>query len=264
MTDETTPELETATDAVADDTEALEGVKRTLRVEDAPLDPIEKLARKMGHRPKEDWVGDDTDWIDAATFVERQTDKTKERLDRLQGEVQQISKTATTLAARHREDALRQAREEVRRAAFEGDAQAIEDAAQNLERVTTAVPPGQPPEVQAFVQKHPWLLEDESAGIIAARAGEKSAKAGGSVTDQLVAAERELKRVFPDKFEAPRQTKAPPAVQAGTRATPTTPREKGVADLPAEAKQAGQKFIRAGMVKDMADYAKAYFEENKA
>jgi hypothetical protein len=93
---------------------------------------------------------------------------------------------------------------------------------------------------------------------------------GLSLADNLAATEAEVRRRFPEKFQAPgvgtgRLSPAAmiPAVESGAGRLPARsgPRAKGVADLPSEARRAGENFVKMGLYKNIKEYATEYFED---
>jgi hypothetical protein len=103
----------------------------------------------------------------------------------------------------------------------------------------------------------------------------RAASEGKSISAQLDAAEQSVKRRFPEYFngggeqrlsDVRRSAPTPPAVQAGTRATTTTPREKGFAEIPSQDRQTFRatlltKFMSRGMTQAQAEasYAASYW-----
>ena len=60
---------------------------------------------------------------------------------------------------------------------------------------------------------------------------------------------------------APRQTMT--AVEGSGRVSSGAGRRaKGIGDLPAEAKRAGEEFVRDGTFKDLAEYAREYWSQD--
>lgn len=85
-----------------------------------------------------------------------------------------------------------------------------------------------------------------------------------SFEENMAAVTAEAKKRFPDKFGGKKTGNGQSAVDAGSDFSGVFggKGKKTEADLPAEAKAAGQRFVRDGVFKDLKAYAKAYFEEN--
>lgn len=264
MSDEHQPD-----NAPAEDAPRVEGAEAEAQQPETQEDPEAKvrqnIAKTMGWKAKEEWKGDDSKWVDADAFL----GKTGDTIKSLKDQFQRVVRTAEHMVAKNRAQAIRDAEAMVRQAAEVGDLDGVDAAARNLSRVTAEnADTGGVADRDAFLRRNPWYESNPEAQGLAFGAAQRVANAGGTPQEQFEAAEQAVRKRMPELFDAPAATtpaprapKAPPTVQAGNR-TPGGSREPGVADLPPEARKAGEKFVRSGMVENLAEYAKAYWAEN--
>lgn len=241
--------------------------------EDSPRTPsgVEDIARKMGWSPLENWRGPKDQWKDAETFlvstveINRTLSKDvrglKDNLDRM-------SRTTAKIAERAIMDERAKIEARFHDAVDAGDGRAAYQAAQELERVNAPAQDAPDPAIAEFVERNKWFNANEAATAVAMATADNLARVGASAKAQAEAAERAVRRDFPELFEEQeqpqrRETKRPAMVNApDTRAARPTQRAKTAADLPIEARKAGEDFVRRGRIASLDAYAKVYFEEN--
>lgn len=218
------------------------------------------VAKKIGWTDRESWTQagrDPSRWRDAPEYLvetPRQLKSLQERNQHLNERIKRNAQAAADAMEENRRQAREQALAEVRAAASSQDPEAIEAATQKLAKVTE----GPHPETVAWISRNAWFNEDSEARAVAAAAVERSRRAGGTVSDQLQAAEAAAKKRFPEHFpdetpareqqrEAPRAesrtevrltdsriSAPPPAVSPGSRGGSGTPKAKGFDDIPAQ------------------------------
>jgi len=125
--------------------------------------------------------------------------------------------------------------------------------------------PAAHPAAQEFVERNPWFLRDKGMQAVAEQYHVKlfQEKPGISIEDNLREVEKYVRTKFPEAFGGS-PTPAPaaphaPQVEGGTRNAGNVSR--GVNDLPPEAKEAGNKFVRQGIYKDIKEYAADYWAQ---
>jgi chemotaxis regulatin CheY-phosphate phosphatase CheZ len=225
----------------------------TAEPENAPADPpseIEELAREMGWRPQDEFAGDADKWVDAKSFVRNTRDinrnlsrdlrDLKKQMDGIGRATSQMTERAVA-AERERLEALHD------QAVEDGDKAAAKRAVDAINKLPTAQAEV-PSETQAFVEKHSaWFNKDQEATAYAVQRAGKYADEGLSPARQLAAVEKDMRKHFPDLFkddEAPAR-KDPPKLATPTGRSNTTPREKGYATLPSEARKACDEWVAA-------------------
>jgi hypothetical protein len=195
---------------------------------------LERRARTMGWRPREEFRGDAARWLPPDEFVERgermlpllqERNRAADRqITELQRQVSQQGETLNTMlqSTRRAEQAgYRRAMTELHqqraRAVELGDTaafQAVEQAMRELGPPPPEAPQapqgqgqGQPqasqdPVIRSWVRDNPWFTTDPVANVamIAAMQQEERLNPGGSVEDHLTDAEKAIRRRFPEHF----------------------------------------------------------------
>ena len=270
-------------------------------------------ARRTGWKPKEEFRGNPDKWtppdawveraetvLPIATAAQKKLAKQVEDLQaKLDAQAQDFSARLQRQQAMEVENLKRQRQAIIRdyesakvAAAREGDADKVarletakqEALAETLEREheitkepekpkTEPKKPELPENVQAWVDRNPWFLQDQVLHQAAAAHDQylKRTKPGLTVDQHLAAVEQHVKKMYPDAFgasaddaevedePAPRRS----AVASGGRAAGSAPATQSALarKLPAEARQAGQRFVQDGLYKNLDEYAKVYFDQ---
>jgi hypothetical protein len=227
---------------------------------DETPEPIANLARDMGWTPKDDWHGDPEKWKPAEQFIRdgrdiqqstsRELKTVREQLERIGGVTETIIRDKVAERDAYWKTQFNQAVED-------GD---TEKANQLLDQRPTAQPAqqGPAPEVTAWVAKNPWFNTDPLAASVAREVSARNQAL--PVAEQLAAAEKEVKRRFPEHF-AP-AAKAPPATQTGAarNANPSN-RQKGFADMPGESQAVARDMVKRNPSLTLEAFAKSYWEQ---
>lgn len=223
-----------------------------------PATLLQEVASEMGWAPKEKWRGNPEEWRDIPDFF-RNTPKV---LKSLRDQVRRSGQATAEIIERNRRQAIEDAERRIAEAAEAGDREAATQAAEDLKRANDKPDPL----VADFYAKHNWMTPGNPAYSVALAAAQKVADTGGSVQAQLDAAEKEVRKRFPEEFgeegaDAPAR-KQPPAVEGGQRTASGAPRKKGWSDLPATVRQS----VSSKQLKDWGlsqdEYAAAYWKEN--
>lgn len=233
--------------------------------------PVESLARELGWKPEAEWRGPKDNWTPADEFIRSKVSKGDRLYDEVKGlkdTVQRIGRTSATIAERAIQEHRRELEERFNQAVQDGDTEAAMRASDELRRAKEPVQQADDP-IAAFVSRNSWWGAHERATDLAKAKAAEVAKRGGSVEDELAAAETAVRRAFPELFEAdadaepkPRtERRQAPPVQGGQRTAQSAPRAKGFNDLPPDAKRAAQDFARRGRC-TLEEYAATYYEEN--
>lgn len=229
-------------------------------VTDDTPDPIAALASEMGWTPKETWRGDPDKWRPADEFIRKghEINRTQNSdLRSLREETGRLARVSTQLL----EDKLAERdahwKAQIAQATEEGDTERVLRLSES--RPQAQQPSAPPAEAAAWVAKNAWFNTDPLAQSLAKETTDRLAKQGFSVADQLEAAERAVKREYPEHFPAP--AKAPPATQTGQNRNPSpSNRARGFADMPAESQSMAMEFERRNGVK-REDFAKSYWAD---
>ncbi len=230
-------------------------------------DPFESFARERGWSPKEEWRGRPEDWREPKDFIsfgmERGRDANRE-VRELKSTVDRIGRVSEQIMKRTIDEQRRELEERFA-GAVEGknheEARAVREELSRLDQPQHDPQPVQG--VQDFMSRNTWFGQNRAATLVAQGITAQLASQGVSPDEQLRQAEAAVRADFPHLFNAaPAAAKAAPAVSAPTtRTAVASTQAKSFATLPAAAQTAGKDFLKRGMVKNLEDYAKVYYEE---
>ena len=231
--------------------------------------PVEDKARRMGWRPRGEYTGDPTRWVDAESFLRRGEEilpivqannrQLERALEKANAQIAEMQDTFRDFRDHHSETeqrAYERALEDwLEEAAEAGDADGVEAATREIESLRHAGAEwpgdddGQPLDrglFDSFVADNPWF-EDEPVMRGAALALAERLHAQGLTEPQAQLAEvaRRIRLEFPQRFENPRRRQAAavegaPGVRRAVRGT--------FADLPPEARAACDRFVKQGLL----------------
>lgn len=254
---------------------------------------VETKAREMGWKPKDEWEGDDTGWMEAEAFIERQENLTKradaaaqaenrklrEEIASLKGVQAEMRQTMDEFREFHSKTeqraydrALKDIQTKQRQAVESGDTEAFDAAAAEADALmkdaAASAPAGKKPDqpqnpddIPAFKDwhaKNDWYLDDVKLTAYAESIAPAIARKGGYNGTEAAyyeAITEEVKAEFPDRFENPNRKKAAAVESSGGAA----PRKKGrsYTDLPPEAKAQCDKYVKQGLL-TKEQYVKDY------
>lgn len=271
-------------------------VVETETVETVASRNYEAEARASGWVPEAEFKGEKRPavFLDAETFVKRgeeltpfirkENQKLKQQLDETKADfakrIERMEKaTAKAFEAekRNHEAALERIKREQRAAVASGDEAEfdrldkartdLEKAAPKIEEPEKVDPKADLATRQAkWREDNTWFDEDFDLQDWAIRYsdfhGQKNPHL--SFEQNMAAVTAEAKKRFPEKFGGKKSSgNGQSAVDAGSDfgAVFGGKGKKTGADLPAEAKAAGEKFVKQGLFKDLNAYAKEYFND---
>ncbi len=274
---------------IQEEADVLEDSEQQAEAEQGPS--VEDRAREMGWRPKEEFKGDESRWVDAETFVDNgekvlpivqaRLRKTEEQLEAARKDAEDRFKRLEAMNEKSRARE-RAAHEQQLKALEVRKRQAVEEAdTDEYDRIEKAQAdlrkqqdddqqpaPQQAPELDQWIQKNQWFRDDAHLNAVATAAANRAAAAGGDVTAEIAAAERAVRAIAPDLFPepeakpAPRPAAAPETGSAAGRLLGGN-KAKGFSSLPPEAKNDFASEVRFGTFTDDAkgreEYAQAYW-----
>lgn len=243
-------------------------------------EPVETKAQRLGWRPKEEFKGDETKWIDAAEFVkrgeeilpfvqannkalERSLTEANKQIAKLQTTFKEFGEHHTKTVKAQYERALNDLKAEQAQAAAAGDVEAVQRTTEAIvdlgKEVRTDAPDLGADEAKRahakFTADNPWFGTDKVMTAAARAIGDQLVEEGVTDPDEQIAEiAKRVKAEFPHKFENPNR-RLPGAVEGGTPARRTA--GKTFSDLPAEAKATALRFEKAGIMK-RDEYVKDY------
>lgn len=246
---------------------------------DGDLGTVEDRAKRMGWTDQDTFRGDKAKWVDAATFVKngeeslpilRERLRAAERANMDLGKsVAEFKKMSDTAFDRAYAKAKKDLQADVKAAAKAGDEKGAEAAATELadlerEKAERKAGADKDPVWDSWVEQNAWYKDPEltvEAEVAAFKLRRKGEKADGLPFLELVKAE--MKKQFPEKFGNPRRKEGSGVERSGAGGEETVARgKKGWDSLPAEAKEAGERYVKQKYFKDKAEYAASYWAQN--
>jgi len=229
-------------------------------------DFIASLAKRLGHKPKEEWDRAPDKWVDPKSFLEQ----TPQLVETLKDRLKRLGQVADEQAEQARQEALAQARAELQAAVKTGDEEAANAAIDKVAKTA-----GPPPQTVKWLSANPWFKTDPDAQLLAANAMRRAEQAGASIEDQLLAGETAARKRFPEHFDDYRPEPAqrrepepepkrevrlsevrqpPPVLHEGSRGgRPQAPKEKGWNEIPAADRTQMTQFVKKAMKKGLTE-----------
>jgi len=234
------------------------------QVEVVQENDVEVKARELGWRPKADFHGDESQFIDAAEFVRRQP--LFEKIEHMGKELKETKKVLTMLQEHHSkvketeyQRALAELKVQKKQALEEGDADkliVIDDTIIELreqQRRDKEVPqvkqePKENPEFSDWKSNNKWYVNDTEMREFADAIGVKHAQSNPDKTpaEVLKYVEAQVKRGFPDKFVNPKRSQ-PSAVEGGAPSGTSTGGKLDI-KLTDEERRVMKTFVRSGVM----------------
>ena len=198
------------------------------------LSDIEQKALDMGWRPKEEWDGEEDEFIDAKEYVRRKP--LFDKIEHQSKELKEIRRALRDLQGHHAkvaEASYKKAYEDLKvqykNALTEGDADKVTELTEQMtdmkaaEKVRQSTPVQQAPDPRflQWVEKNTWYAQDTEMRSTADQVGLAYANAHPDMApeDVLKYVEGRIRKVFPEKFSNPNRSKPAP-VDGGSRTKP--------------------------------------------
>ncbi len=194
---------------------------------------IEQRALEMGWRPKEEFDGNEDDFIDAKEFVRRKPlfDKI-DHLSRQHKATMQALNDLKTHYTKVKETeynrALADLKKERREALREGDADRFEELDDEIDRIEEAAKeikvvaethqePITHPEFVSWLSRNPWYNTTAHMRVFADDVGTRLAAQGLEPAEVLKKVEKAVREEFPNKFRNPNKDNAPNVESSGNK-----------------------------------------------
>jgi hypothetical protein len=232
----------------------------------------EQEARKFGWVPKEDYKGNESDWKDAETFLargkeingflRRDLEKIKQaheaELSEIRETMEQFRKYHNETEERAYKRALQDLKAEKAKAIEVGDGKKvveIDEQMANLREAQVKPEPKKETKVDNtwndWVDDNEWYEDNAEAMEIADRIGRKLARRnptlkGRPFLDEIT---KLVKEQHPDLFENPNRGSTKVGSNSDSRKNSAgDKKKKSFSDLPVEAQQACNKFVKQGLM----------------
>ncbi len=245
---------------VVDQVPQVEGQQEEQKSE---LSSMEQRAIEMGWRPKEEFDGDEDDFIDAKEFVRRKP--LFDKIDHQNKELKEVKKALKVLNEHHQKvkesefkAALNYLKEQKKLALSEGDADKLIEideqiveakAKQTQEAQAEKQQSNQPhPEFIQWVQANDWYAKDAEMRMTADQIGTAYAASNPDKDPREVLdyVKTRIRKLYSEKFTNPNRDK-PSAVEGSSRQPVGKPASKEY-PLSEEEKKVMHTFVRQGIM----------------
>jgi len=239
----------------------------------------EKEARKIGWKSAEEFGGDPTKHVDAKTYYDRgqelmpvlraQNQTLLKRLEKMEKEMAKSAEFFSQGEQRAYERALAEIRAEQRAAVETGDVEAHDRASEKLDKLEKPSKPQVANDDMALAEQraeefadwrreNKWFDDNRAMQDYATAQADILFKRKGGFIDRsdLDAITDKVKAKFAEEFEAEKPKPRNPVDGGGIARAPRG--GKTYADLPHEAKQMCDKWLKNGVIKSREDYVKSY------
>lgn len=261
-----------------EEAEALEGAEagNDGQGEEQPqLSEVDKLAVELGWKPKHEWDGPEDGWTDSAAYLRKSREMSRSlsrELKDMRREVANIGKANAAMTQRALQEQRERLLQEREEAIEMGDKEAFNKAEKKLQSLDDKQPEGPSEAAQEFAERNAsWFNSDDEATSYAyVRADYYQRKGITDPEKQLAKVEEDVRKRFPEHFEAPKPPKNV-ALGAASRSSSPAPREKGYGTLPNDARKACEEHVRvmkenegwddARVAKEKANWAKFYYAQ---
>lgn len=118
--------------------------------------------------------------------------------------------------------------------------------------------------LDGWTARNSWFAVDAEMNAVAQAQHTRlmREKPGLSLDDNLRATEDYVRQRYPERFSISATARGPAPVESGSRRATSGQRAKGINELPAEARRAGESFVRQKIYKDLNEYAKEFWEQD--
>ena len=207
--------------------------------QEVTLSPIEEKAISMGWRPKDQFEGNEEEFIDAKEFVRRQP--LFDRIENQNKQLKNVTKALEALKVHYTrveeaavQKAINQLKAQRKSALADGDGDSfelIDDEIKKAEHQLTQIEQvkNQPivketivhPEWQAFQSRNPWYITTGYMRKYADEIGLELESKGIAPVEVLKQVEQAVRKEFPNKFVNPNKQNAPDVEQSRGGGKPT-------------------------------------------
>lgn len=227
------------------------------------LSAVEQRALEMGWRPKDEFNGDESEFIDAQEFVRRKP--LFDKIEHQSKELKDVKKILRSLQDHHvkvKETEFKRAVEYLKTQKKEAletgdldrvveiddqlvDMKAAQKAAEQVEREPKT--PQVHPDFTHWVERNGWYAQDKALRSFADALGTQYAADNPELppADVLRYVTDKVKRAYPEKFKNPERTK-PAAVDGGS--APSRPTKADTFQLTEDEERVMKQFVRAGIL----------------
>lgn len=235
--------------------------------EDVEINPYEEQAKAKGWRPKDDFDGDTSQWVDAEEFVKREP-----LFDKIRNQSKELKDMRKTLDAmsNHFHKATKVAVDKAisdlkgqRKEAIElGDVNRVDQIDQEIKQQESQAPkpqgpPAVPDEIKDWIDVNPWFNSNKEMQAFAIAFNEQYLKSNpGDLPESLRKTKDAVKRAFPETFQNDNRSD-PPKVESGSAPKGKTAGGYSVSKLSAEQKMVYNQMVKTHKVLSHDEYFKS-------
>jgi len=227
--------------------------------EETEVNEKEQQALALGWKPKDDFEGDEGDWVDHNEFLRR--GELFDAIHKSNRKVKKLEEQLAVLGEHHKktaevayEKALEELKREKKEAARDGDVErivAIDEEIEVVKEKKTAATAAQTTESTPYDEwadkNSSWYETDELLTSFAIGYGGKLERANPSWAQEKVLSEveKKVKETFPEKFGNPNRSKpSSVASSSSTQGSKTSKNKLSYKDLPEEAQNIYRKLVK--------------------
>ncbi len=239
--------------------------------DETPPDPVEGIAQEMGWVPKEKFKGKEDDWKPAADYIRegKNIQKTMARdLKDMRHQMDTVAKTSAAILQERLTEERERLATQYQQAVEDGDADKAWKTGTRIQEINNQAQaqPAPSSEAEQWTERNPWFNSHPVARAMALQVAQLAADQRQPTHVQLEAAEREVRRAYPELFGQARQEKTAPSVASpGSRSAAPSNRAKAFGDMPRAAQDVARDMVDRGVIKSVDDYSRNYWaSEGKA
>lgn len=194
------------------------------------VDPFIQRATEMGWRPKEEFDGDEVDFVDAKEYVQRAPlfdtiKSSKKRIDKLEQTIKALTEHNQRIEESAYKRALNDLKAKQAEALEDGDLQQyhkigtqIEEVKENRPQPVKAEASPTNPAFDTWVEKNTWYNKSADMRAFADAIGINAHQDGHSPEEVLKIVEQKVRSTFPNEFRNPNRERAGVEGRSGTKA----------------------------------------------
>lgn len=243
---------------------APEGGAIDQKVEAPALTPIQEKALEQGWKPKDQFEGEEDEFIEAAEFVRRgelfgkienqsrELKMVRQALDALKTHHGKVAENEYNRALKALTEQRKQARQDGEFEKADQIDEQIDQVKSEKAEVQAAIPQVQElnPQFVQWTEKNTWYNSNKAMRAAADAIGIAHARAGASPEEVLKLVEKEIRTEFPHKFTNPSRDR-PNAVESSSRSGSSV--QRSTAALDEGEREVMRKIVRSGVMTE-AEY----------
>jgi len=233
---------------------------------------VEALAKEMGWRPKEDFAGDETDFVNAKTYIRKGQDIQDSMRKSLKSQKQQLSDMTDSIAElkAHNERVYKAEVANLKKelislktqkkvAIEDGDVEKVNEIDEQIDAVKGSIKEPEPvkktaktqsqgesstPEFDVWVKQNPWYITDDEMGQYADTIATENKGLSFKRIANMV--DKKVKEAFPEKFSEQKNVNVNRVEGSARRGSSSGKLTE--ADLTSSQKSIMNQFVRQGIM----------------